>query len=157
MTQYIPHDQFVSIIDRPLVRPVAQAAVSPAITPAAQAHRGEYGRAFDLHPALFAMTVAAYLGYLAIMALAFMDAELILPMVIFVLFVCAGFGTPALWARVAPPPAGNAPSWSRFMRDGFVCMTGHVSARGAMCQVLIMPVLVLLWGVAIAIIAACVT
>jgi len=119
-------------------------------------HRGEYGRTFDLHPALYAMTFGAYMVYIAIMAAAFADKEMILPVGIFFLFVIAGFGTPALWARIAPAPRGERPRWATFMREGFECMTGHVSAKGAMVQVLIMPVLLLVWGISVAIIAACV-
>lgn len=118
--------------------------------------RGEYGRTFDLHPALFGLTFGAYMAYLGVMALAFADAQLAIPFVIFALFIIAGFGTPALWARIAPAPRGHAPDWSSFLHDGFECLTGHVSARGAMVQVLIMPALVLSWGIAVAIIAACV-
>ncbi len=41
-----------------------------AVTVAAKAkahHRGEYGRTFDLHPALFALTFGGYMAYLGIM------------------------------------------------------------------------------------------
>ena len=120
------------------------------------AHRGEYGRTFDLHPALFAMTFGAYMAYVGILALTFAeaDADIAIPFVIFAIFVIAGFGTPALWARIAPPPQGEAPTWVSFMREGFECLTGHVSAKGAMVQVLIMPALLLVWALAIAVIVA---
>jgi hypothetical protein len=118
--------------------------------------RGEYGRAFDLHPALFALTFGAYMTYIGIMAAAFADPEMAIPVAIFAIFVLAGFGTPALWARIAAPAPGERPAWATFMREGFECLTGHVSARGVLVQVLIMPVLLLFWGVGVAIIAACV-
>jgi len=117
-------------------------------------HRGEYGRTFDLPPILFVLTAGGFLAYLGVMAAAFMNPELIIPMAIFVLFVVAGFGTPALWARIAPPAPGRQQSLERFMRDGFECETGHISGGGAATQVLIMPALILAWGVIIAIIAA---
>ncbi len=85
-----------------------------------------------------------------------MNAELAIPFAIFALFVIAGFGTPALWARVAAPAPGEAPGWATFRREGFECLTGHVSANGAMVQVLIMPALLIAWGTAVAIIAVCV-
>jgi hypothetical protein len=114
---------------------------------------GQYGRAFDLPPVLHLATVGLYLTYLGVMSIAFMAPDLVLPMVICVISVVAGFGVPGLWARIAPPPAGQRQSLDRFLREGFTCMTGHVSGRAAMAQVLILPVLILLWGVAIAIIA----
>lgn len=140
MTTQFPAEHFTAA--RPIGAPVSIAA------------RGEYGRVFDLHPALFALTVGGYLAYLGVMAAAFMAPDLVISMAIFVLFVIAGFGTPALFARIAPPPPGRAPGWSQFMAEGFDCMTGHLSGRATAVQVLIMPALILLWGVGIAIIAA---
>ncbi|QUT04784.1 hypothetical protein KFK14_17345 [Sphingobium phenoxybenzoativorans] len=125
-----------------------------AIARPVPAARGEYGRTFDLPPALYAMTVGGYLAYLAVMGIAFMAPDLVIPMAIFVLFVLAAFGTPALFARMAPPPPGWPRTMSAFMREGFECMTGHVSGTGAATQVLIMPVLILIWGICIALIAA---
>lgn len=138
MTAQFPAEQFVQV----------RAATLP--------HRGEYGRMFDLHPALYALTFGGYMAYIALMGLAFADKEMAIPVAIFFLFVIAGFGTPAIWARIAPAPRGERPRWATFMREGFECMTGHVSAKGAMVQVLIMPVLLLVWGLSVAIIAACV-
>lgn len=136
MTTHFPADQF-AVVAQPKV-----------------AARGEYGRTFDLHPALYALTVGCFLAYLGIMAAAFMDGELAIPMAIFVLFVVAGFGTPALWAKIAPPPPGRPQSWDQFWRQGFECLTGHVTGPAATLQVLILPALILLWGVGVAIIAA---
>ncbi|MET0372432.1 MAG: hypothetical protein ABW039_13780 [Sphingobium sp.] len=115
---------------------------------------GQYGRSFDLPPALHQLTAGLYLAYLGVMSVAFMAPDLVLPMVICLLSVIAGFGTPALFAMIAPPPPGRRQSLNLFMHEGFDCMTGHLSGRGAAIQVLIMPVLILLWGIAIAIIAA---
>jgi hypothetical protein len=140
MTRQFPAEQFATehlTIARPVI-----------------AARGEYGRTFDLPPALYAMTVGGYLAYLAVMGIAFMAPDLVIPMAIFVLFVLAAFGTSALFARMAPPPPGWPRTMNAFMREGFECMTGHVSGTGASIQVLIMPVLILIWGICIALIAA---
>jgi hypothetical protein len=135
--------------------PAEQFALAPKAPAEAQApRRGEYGRTFDLHPALFALTSGAYMAYIGIMAAAFADAEMVLPVAIFAIFIVAGFGTPALWARIAAPAPGKPPVWGAFMREGFECLTGHVSAKGALVQVLIMPALLLFWGVSVAIIVA---
>ncbi|AUW56709.1 hypothetical protein C1T17_19655 [Sphingobium sp. SCG-1] len=129
------------------------ARIVPA--PAAPA-RGQYGRVFDLPPALFWLTVGAYMTYLAVMAVAFRDPQIAIPMVICVISFAAGFGVPALWAGTAPTPAGRKQSWGQFMANGFECATGHVTGGAATAQVLILPGLILLWGVCIAIIAAAV-
>ena len=151
MTAIFPQEQFT------LTRVIRPDLARPNAARLNVIRRGEYGRTFDLHPAIFAMSAGAYLAYVGIMALAFAEAnaDLAIPFVIFALFIVAGFGTPALFARIAPPPPGNPPRWATFMRDGFDCMTGHVSVRGALVQILIMPALLLFWGLSVAIIVAC--
>ncbi len=99
MSKSFPADHFAASAIAPAPMTAARAADAPL--------RGEYGRTFDLHPALFALTFGAYMAYLGIMAFAFADAEMAIPFVIFAIFVVAGFGTPALWARIAPPRAGK--------------------------------------------------
>jgi hypothetical protein len=122
--------------------------------PPLPAARGEYGRAFDLPPALHLMTVGIFLAYLAVLGTAFMTREMVVPIAICAVIVIASFLTPGLWVRVAGPTRGRKQNMADFMRDGFECMTGHVSGRAAVAQVLILPVLIFGWGVAIAIIAA---
>lgn len=147
MTTHFLADQFENarIVSAPIVR---HAAPHMATLPR------QYGHSFDLPPVLHMATVGLYIAYLGVMSMAFMVPELVLPMVICVLSVVAGFGVPALWARVAPPPPGRPQSWNRFMADGFECLTGRLGGVGAATQVLILPVLIFLWGIAIAIIAA---
>lgn len=119
---------------------------APAIAALARAEH-----VFGLHPALHVATFAGFFAYLGIMWAAFAHAELVLPFAIFVVFLAAAFIVPASWAKVAP---AKGPSWQEFLRDGVVCATGPLAAGPAMVQVLIMPAMLLVWGVAIAIIAA---
>jgi hypothetical protein len=84
---------------------------------------------------------------------AFATAELILPFAIVVTFLTAAFIVPALWARVAETP-GPKGSLAEFMRNGFDCETGHIGGGAAMVQVLIMPAMLIFWGLAIALIRA---
>lgn len=121
-------------------------------TPVAVALAARREHVFGLHPALHVATFAGFFAYLGIMWAAFGHAELVLPFAIFVVFLGGAYMTPAMWARVAGPAEG--PSWSEFLRDGTVCATGHVSAGSAIVQVLIMPAMLLFWGVAVAAIAA---
>lgn len=108
---------------------------------------------FDLPPILYGLTIGAYLAYLGVMSLAFMEPQLVLPMVICVVIVVAAFLTPGLWARVEAPGQARQ-SWNDFAHRGFQCQTGRISGGSAALQVLILPGLVLLWGIAIAVIAA---
>lgn len=122
----------------------------------AQAPRAshEVDRTFALPKALYAATVALYLGFIATMALTFSGTELVLPYAAFILIIVAGFGVPTVWARMAPETKSAAASWTRFQHDGIMTGSGRTSARDATVQVLILPVLIFLWGVSAAIIAA---
>lgn len=111
-------------------------------------------RSFELPTALYAMTVGLFLGYLLVMGLGFRHPEMILPMAIFAFFIVAGFGVPALWITMNPDNAQRPLSWNRFMREGIQTLTGRLEAKAAMVQVLILPALIFLWGIATVTIAA---
>ena len=70
----------------------------------------EVDRTFELPRRLYGATVALYLGFLGIMAAGLSSEGLIIPMAIFVLFVIAGFGVPALWTRLNPCLLYTSPS-----------------------------------------------
>jgi hypothetical protein len=111
-------------------------------------------RSFELPTALYATTVALFLGYIALMAVGFANPEMILPVAIFVLFIVAAFGVPALWVRLQPDNPVRAMTMLRFRENGIETETGHCSAGAASVQVLILPVLLMAWGVAVVTIAA---
>lgn len=135
----------------------AQADVHAAM-PATQAAQA-VDQTFELPAPLYGATVACYLVFLATTAAAFGNAELIIPMVIFTFFIIAGFGIPTVWSRLVPPvlaahPKARAKSWTRFQRDGIKTLTGHNTAGEATVQVLILPALIVVWGLAVVTIAA---
>lgn len=111
-------------------------------------------RTFELPVGLYVATVAAYLGFIGIMALGFGNPELAIPMVIFALFVVAGFGVPMLWTKIGPATRTRALDWGRLGAKGIQTFTGPVTRRDAAVQVLILPVLIVLWGLATVLIAA---
>jgi hypothetical protein len=120
---------------------------------AAVRHQVEVDRNFGLPTALYGATVAAYLGFLVIVGSAFANPVLAIPMAIFVLFIVAGFGIPAIWTRLA----GNASApqtLGEFETRGIMTNTGRLAPRDATIQVLILPVLLVIWGLAVAVIAA---
>lgn len=136
---------------------IAEKAVVHAALPLAAAHprhQVEVDRNFGLPTGLYGVTVGLFLAYLAVMGLGFANPEMILPMAIFALFVVAGFGVPALWSKMKPDHADRPTSWSRFMAEGIQTYTGHCKGRDAAIQVLIMPVLIFCWGIAVVTIAA---
>ncbi len=122
--------------------------------PPAQREPHIVDRNFELPRGLYIATVGCYLTFLATTALAFSHAELIIPMAIFVLIILAGFGVPTIWTKLAPQAPARAKSWARFQREGIVSLTGHNTAGAATVQVLILPVLIVVWGLAVVTIAA---
>lgn len=111
-------------------------------------------RSFELPTGLYIATIGSYLAFLAVMAVGFQSRDMVLPMVIFVAYIAMLFGTPALWARMKPDNNSRALTMARFMARGIETHTGHNEGRAAAVQVLILPVLVLVWGVAVVVIAA---
>jgi len=111
-------------------------------------------RTFELPPRLYALTVGAYMAFLGVMAAGFGTGELWIPLAICAIILAMGFGTPAVWTKLAPETTESALHWSEFRRKGIVTATGQTSALDATVQVMILPTLILLWGVAVLIIAA---
>jgi hypothetical protein len=124
-----------------------------AIVPAPAARPDRAGHVFDLHPALHIATFGGFAVYLAVMWAAFGEKDLLISFGIFGVFIAAFFFVPAAWARI-DVREGPVAGWSDFMRDGFDCLTGHLTARETMAQVLIMPAMLLFWGVCVALIKA---
>ena len=111
-------------------------------------------RSFELPNSLYAATVGSYLAFLGVMAVGFQSRDMVLPMVVFVAYIAMLFGVPMLWARMKPDNDSRALGWAEFMRNGIDTWTGRTSGGEAALQVLILPVLVLFWGVAVVTIAA---
>lgn len=111
-------------------------------------------RNFGLPTWLYGATVAAYFGFLAVMSAAFMNPGLVLPMAICVVYIVMAFGAPLMWTRFKPEDTSRAMTGSQFRHRGIHTDTGHLTAGEATVQVLILPVLILGFGVAVAIIAA---
>lgn len=111
-------------------------------------------RNFELPAALYVGTAGCYFAFLGIMAIGFGNPALILPMAIFVTFIAMAFAVPAMWMRMKPDHAQRLTSWSQFRRHGIMTAFGRSSANAAAIQVLILPVLILLWGFGVVTIAA---
>jgi len=141
MTAHFPADHF------------AAAQATTARAPAAIGHNRPAPHVFDLHPALHVAVFGGFFVYLGIMWSAFADPGLAIPFVIFAFFIAAFFVVPAMWARMAGA-TGTHESWADFLRDGIDTGSGRLSAGSAIAQVMIMPAMLILWGLAVAIIRA---
>lgn len=116
--------------------------------------RTRVDRNFGLPTGLYAATVGSYLAFLAIMGAAFMTGELAIPMAIFVVYIVMAFGLAGQWAAMKPENRTRPLTWGQFVNRGIVTQTGELGAGGATVQVLILPVLIVVWGLAVAVIAA---
>jgi hypothetical protein len=142
---HIVHD----LIARGDARIVDQPAAPPA------RHQVETDRNFGLPTALFGVTIACYLGFLVIVGTAFAGPMLAIPMTVIVLLIMAAFGVPAVWTRLRDNASGPQ-TLGEFETRGIITNTGRLAPRDAAIQVLILPVLLVFWGIAIAVIAAAV-
>jgi len=116
--------------------------------------RTKVDRSFGLPTGLYAATVGLYLAFLAIMSALFMNAGLVMPMAVIVGFVIFGFAVAAKWATMGPANDSRPLSWGQFANRGIQTLSGPLSLGEASVQVLILPVLIVVWGLAIAVIVA---
>jgi hypothetical protein len=130
------------------------AALVQAADLSAAPPRTRIERNFGLPTRLYAITAACYFAFLGILSLALMEPQLVIPMVICVIIVAAYFIVPRKWATMRPDNAPPPLSWSKFKQHGIATHTGPVAASDAVAQVLILPVLILLWGCAVVTIRA---
>ena len=111
-------------------------------------------RTFGLPWALHAGFFGLFLAYLGVMAIGLPHPEMAIPMAIFVFFTIAFYVVPMLWAVMAPANASRAMRMSELLSRGIAVHTGRCSGGAAIAQVLILPLLILLWGIAVVTIAA---
>lgn len=116
--------------------------------------RANSDRGFELPSVLYVVTVACYFAFLAVMMASFRDPQVGLVMAICLIYITMAFGVPALWSHMAPAHPANRLTWKTFARAGIQTYTGKIGARDAAIQVLILPVLILCWGLGIALIVA---
>ena len=134
-------------------QPIAQFAeqIRPAAAPLRR-NRGE--RTFELHPAVHAMVIGAYLTFAAILGTAFMGPDLIVPIGIVFVTIAGLFVTPGLWARVNPDDGLRKQSWGEFMQEGVECLTGRLTGSQALAQILVLPGLMVSLAMVFAVIKA---
>lgn len=111
-------------------------------------------RTFELPGGLYGLTVACYLGFLGLMSMLFMNGELALPMAAFVVSIVGGFGLGYKWVSMKPDGGTRTLSMGQFANRGIQTLSGRLTAAEASAQVLILPVLIVFWGLAIAVIFA---
>ena len=111
-------------------------------------------RNFELPNRLYAAMAVLFFAAAGVMALGFSAPGMIVPTGIIAVFIAMFFGVNAMWMRMKPEHPQRLTPWSRFRRQGIMTAYGHSTAGAATVQVLILPVLILLWGLAVVTIAA---
>ena len=112
-------------------------------------------RTFELPPALHIATALLFIGFVSVLSFAFRNPEMAVPWGIFVFFIAAGFGVPALWTRMKPEDSRTpAMTWAQFAEQGIDTATGRTGSVEATTLVLLLPSLILFWAIAVAVIAA---
>ena len=111
-------------------------------------------RTFELPTGLYVAMAGLFLAAAGVMAFGFAAPAMIVPTGIIAVFIAMFFAVPAMWARMKPDHPQRATSWERFRRHGIMTAFGHSSANAAAIQVLILPALILLWGIGVVAIAA---
>ncbi|MXO89736.1 hypothetical protein [Pontixanthobacter aquaemixtae] len=114
----------------------------------------EADRSFNLPTGLYITTAGLYFAFLAIMAVGFSSPGLIVPMGIFVIFLTAFFGLAALFVKIDPAAKSKIIRWSQLRSQGIDTYTGRLSMKDTIIQMLILPVLIVMWGLAVTLIAA---
>ncbi len=125
----------------------AREFVSPPMLRSCQDHN------FELPAALYATIVALLVGFLVILAAGFANPGLVVPMAINAIFLTAFFGIPILFVRAAHDEERSL-GWSEFMERGIETATGHCSGRDATMLVLMLPLFIFCWAIAIIVIVA---
>ena len=136
-----------------IARGEARVVEAPIARKEVQREQVEVDRSFGMPAGLYAATVACYLAFIGLMFAGFSSPGLVIPMAIFAVFIVAGFGVPAVYTRLK----GNESkplTMGKFGQAGIMTHTGRLAPRDAAIQMLILPVLIVLWACAAVTIAA---
>jgi hypothetical protein len=132
---------------------IASAELAGIATVSKEPFGTKVDRTFTLPTGLYLGTIGLYLAFLALMTSLFGNAELILPMGVIVGSLIFGFGLASKWATMNPGKDTHALTWGQFASRGIQTLSGPLTSFEASVQVLLLPVLIMFWGLCIAVIA----
>ena len=105
-------------------------------------------QSFELPGRVYAAMAVMFTGFIAVLSLAFRGGHMAVAYGVIFAFIAAFFALPAMFQ----PKQGL--SWSMFRYRGVQTATGRSSAAEATALVLLLPFLILCFGIAVATIAA---
>lgn len=115
---------------------------------AAPAPRACVDQTLGLPGGLYVVMAMMFVGFISVLAMSFRGGHMVVAYAAILAFLVAFFTLPALFQRQ------KGLSWAMFRYKGIQTATGHASATEATILVLLLPFLILCFGIAIATIAA---
>lgn len=106
---------------------------------------------FELPAGLYVAMGLMFAGFIVVLSLSFRDQMAVSYGIVFA-FLAAFFAVPVIFMRAKPRSSRSALSWLEFVDRGIDTATGRVSAREAALLVLLLPFLILCFGIAVALI-----
>ena len=121
----------------------------------APADRACSDQTFELPTGIYIAMATMFTGFVAVLGLAFRGGHMAVIVGVIFAFIAAFFAVPAMFPGVATKGTRTtALSWSEFADRGVVTATGQSSAREATTRVLLLPFLILMFGIAVVTIAS---
>ena len=115
---------------------------------AAPTERACTDQSFELPGGIYASMAMMFTGFVGVLALAFRGGHMSVAYGVIFAFIAAYFAIPAIFQQK------QGLSWSMFRYRGVQTATGRSSAAEATVLVLLLPFLILCFGIAVATIAA---
>ena len=112
-------------------------------------------QSFELPSGIYVAMAMMFFGFIGALGLAFNGGYMGVVYGVVVAFIAIFFAIPAMFPRMAG--SREAMSWSSFRYRGIETATGHSSARATIILILVLPFLILCFGIAIALISALVS
>jgi hypothetical protein len=121
----------------------------------APADRACRDQSFELPAAIYIAMATMFTGFVAVLGLAFRGGHMAVVFGVTFALIAAFFAVPAMLPHIAARETSTrALSWSEFADRGIVTATGQSSAREATTLVLLLPFLILMFGIAVVTIAS---
>ena len=121
---------------------------------AAPAKRACEDQTFELPAGIYVAMASMFAGFVAVLSLAFRGGHMAVVYGVIFAFIAAFFAVPAIFpAMAADRTSAKSLSWFEFGHRGIATATGRASAREATVLALLLPFVILCFGIAVAAIA----
>ena len=117
--------------------------------------RACHDQSFEFPAGIYAAMALLFTGFIAVLSLAFRGGHMAVVYGVIFAFIAAFFAVPTLFPRMVPrEDRRKGMTWTDFAHRGIATATGQTTAREATILVLLLPFLILCFGIAVAAIAA---